>query len=81
MATVVALDASGAELSTETVELAPDTGATVQLPDGTALVRVTPERTSVRAALLVAGGAGVAVVPLRELLVEGLVPDVQPSLP
>jgi Family of unknown function (DUF5719) len=81
LATVVALDASGKELSTETVELTPDTGATIALPDGTALVRVTPERTSVRAALLVTGDDGTAVVPLRELLVDGLVPDVRPALP
>lgn len=80
-ATVVALDASGAELSTETVELAPDTGATVALPEGTALVRLTPQRTSVRAALLVTDPKGVAVVPLRDLLVDGLVPDVRPALP
>ena len=81
LATVVALDASGAELSTEAVELAPDTGASLALPEGTALVRVTPERTSVRAALLVTSQRGVAVVPLRELLVDGLVPDVRPALP
>lgn len=82
VATVVALDASGKELTRETVELAPDTGATVALPSGTALVTLTPERTSVQAALLVAGGrAGTAVVQLRELLVDGLVPDVRPVLP
>jgi hypothetical protein len=81
LATVVALDASGAELSTEEVELVPDTGATVTLPEGTALVQVTPERTSVRAALVVTSGQGVAVVPLRELLTDGLVPDVRPVLP
>lgn len=81
LATVVALDDAGEELSTETVELAPDTGATIALPAGTALVRVTPERTSVRAALLVAGRDGVTVVPLRDLLVDGLVPDVRPALP
>ncbi len=81
-ATVVAVDATGAQLSTETVELAPGTGASVVLPSGTALVRVTPQRTSVRAALLVvAQRSGTAVIPLRELLVDGLVPDVRPSLP
>jgi len=81
LATVVALDASGAELATEEVELTPDTGATIALPEGTALVRVTPERTSVRAGLLVTSAKGVAVVPLRDLLVDGLVPDVRPALP
>lgn len=81
LATVVALDASGKELATKAVELAPDTGATIALPEGTALVRVTPERTSVRAALMVTAAQGVAVVPLRELLVDALVPDVRPALP
>jgi hypothetical protein len=81
LATVVALDAAGNELSTEAVELTPDTGARVTLPEGTALVRVIPERTSVRAALLVTSAEGVAVVPLRELLTEALVPDVRPALP
>jgi hypothetical protein len=82
LATVVALDATGKELATEKVELTPGTGASVALPDGTALVTLTPERTSVRAALLVAGGkSGTAVVQLRALLVDGLVPDVRPALP
>lgn len=82
LATVVAVDVNGKELSTEQVELTPGTGASVALPDGTALVTLTPERTSVRAALLVAGGkAGTAVVQLRALLVDGLVPAVHPVLP
>ena len=82
VATVVALDASGKELDTQTVELAADTGASVALPAGTVLVTVTPERATVRAVLLVAGAAnGYAVVPLRELQVDGLVPDVRPALP
>ena len=69
------------ELSTKTVELAQDTGASIALPTDTALVRLSVERTSVRAALVVtAPKDGVAVVPLRELLVDGLVPDVRPSL-
>ena len=59
----------------------PDTGASIALPAGTALVRLTPERTSVGAALLVTAAQGVAVVQLRGPLVEGLVPDVRPSLP
>jgi hypothetical protein len=82
VATVVALDQDGKELDTRTLELAPDTGATVALPAGTALVTVTPQRASVRAALLVAGArSGYAVVPLRALLADGLVPDVRPALP
>ena len=81
LATVVALDASGNELATKTRELVPDTGASVALPAGTALVRVTPERSSVRATLVVTSARGTAVVALRELLVDDLVPDVRPALP
>jgi hypothetical protein len=81
LATVVALDAAGQELATEEVELVPDTGATVTLPEGTALVRVTPERTSVHASLVVTSDQGVVVVTLRELLTDALVPDVRPALP
>lgn len=79
---VVALDAQGKELATERVELTADTGATVALPAGTALVTMTPERTAVRAALLVLGArSGAAVLTVRELQVDGLVPDVRPVLP
>jgi hypothetical protein len=82
VATMVALDARGKELATEKVELTAGMGATLALPDGTALVTLTPERTSVRAALLVtAGRAGTAVVQVRELQVDGLVPAVRPVLP
>jgi hypothetical protein len=82
VATVVALDADGRELATEKVELTPGVGAAIALPAGTALATLTPERASVRAALLVVGAKqGTAVVPLRDLLVDGLVPDVRPALP
>ena len=41
---------------------------------------LTPTRTSVRAAVLLSG-TGTAVVPLRELVLTGLVPDVRPGVP
>jgi hypothetical protein len=80
VATVTAYAANGKVLATQRVELAPDTGADVALPDETALVVLTPERTSVRAAVFVQG-TGTTVVPLRELVLTGLVPAVRPGLP
>ena len=80
VATVTAYAANGKQLATQRVELAPDTGADVTLPDETVLVVLTPERTTVRAAVLVEG-TGTAVLPLRELVLTGLVPDVRPGLP
>jgi Family of unknown function (DUF5719) len=80
VATVTAYAANGKQLATQRVELAPGTGADVELPDDAALVTLTPERTSVRAAVLLTG-TGTAVVPLRELVLTGLVPDVRPGVP
>jgi len=80
VATVTAYAANGKQLASQRVELAPDTGADVPLPDDTALVLLTPERTSVRAAVFVQG-TGTAVIPLRELVLTGLVPDVRPGIP
>ena len=80
VATVTAYAPNGKELFTQRVELAPDAGAEVPLPDQATFVVVTPERTSVRAAVIVQG-TGTAVVPLRELVLTGLVPDVRPGLP
>jgi hypothetical protein len=79
-ATVTALAADGEQLSSERLELKPGTGANIELPDEAALVVLTPERTSVRAAVLVVGD-GNAVVRMRELVRTGLVPDVRPALP
>jgi hypothetical protein len=80
VATVAAYDAKGKPLAEQRVELTPGAGADVPLPDGAVLVTVTPERTSVRAAVLLSG-TGTAVVPLRELVLTGLVPDVRPGVP
>jgi hypothetical protein len=80
VATVAAYAANGKRLGEQRLELAPGTGADVTLSDQTALVTVTPERTSVRAAVLLTG-TGTAVVPLRELVLTGLVPDVRPGVP
>jgi len=78
VATVTAYATGGKELFTQRVELAPNAGADVALPDETAFVVLTPERTTVRAAVIIRG-TGTAVVPLRELVLTALVPDVRPG--
>ena len=80
VATVTAYASNGKALASQRVELAPNAGADVVLPDETAFVVLTPERTTVRAAVIVQG-TGTAVVPLRELVLTGLVPAVRPGLP
>lgn len=80
VATVSSYAANGTELSTERVELKPGTGADVSVPDKAVLVTVAPERTSVRGSVLVTG-TGAAVVPLRQLVLTSLVPEVRPGTP
>lgn len=80
VATVTSFSAKGKQLDQQRVELAPGAGADLTLPDDAALVTLTPERTSVRAEVLLSG-TGTAVVPLRELVLTGLVPDVRPGVP
>jgi hypothetical protein len=80
VATVTSYAPNGKQLDQQRIELAPDAGADVALPDKAALVTVAPERTSVRAAVLLTG-TGTAVVPLRELVLTGLVPHVRPGVP
>ncbi len=78
--TVVSRAADGTELDRTRVELQPDSGRRVALPSRAELVTVSPERTGLVGAVLVTG-RGAAVVPLRELVRSGLVPDVRPGLP
>lgn len=80
VAAVAAYDTDGKRLGEEKVELTDGSGAVLDLPRGTALVRVTPRRTEVAAAVVVKGD-GATVVPLRALVRYGLVPDVRPGLP
>ena len=79
-ATVTSYSARGKRLDQQEVELGPDAGADLTLPDESASVTVTPTGTSLRAAVLLSG-TGTAVVPLRELVLTGLVPDVRPGVP
>lgn len=77
-AQVTAYDASGAKLVGETVALEQGRVASLTLPPGTAFLDVVPERTSIRAAVVVSGD-GATVVPLHELLSQGLVPQIWPG--
>ena len=77
-AQVTAYDASGTTLSSRTVGLQEGRVAEVALPPGTAFLDVVPARTTIRAAVLVAGD-GATVVPLHELLTQGLVPQIWPG--
>jgi hypothetical protein len=79
---VTAVDADGAELTEETVEIVPGAGANLALPAGTVLVRLEPRGTTLRAAVLgYDRRAGTAVLPLRDLVLNDLLPDVRPGLP
>ena len=78
--TVVAHTAGGKELVSRRIELNPGRGAAVDLPEGATLLTVTPDGTSVIGAVLVQG-RGSTVVPLRELVRTGLIPDVRPGTP
>lgn len=77
---VVAAYGDGELLEEERVELTDGSGGVVDLPEGTDLVRVTPRRTDVAASVVVTGGGGATVVPLRELVRYALIPDVRPGL-
>ena len=79
VATVEAYD-DGRRLLSKRVELTEGSGGVVELPRATSLVRVTPQRTQVSAAV-VARDRGATVVPLRELVRRALVPAVRPGLP
>ena len=75
-----AFTATGAAIALPDVELEKGRTVSTKLPANAALVEVTPERTSVTGAVLVTGQGGL-VLPLRALLVNGLVPDVRPGSP
>lgn len=83
---VVGWTSSGRRAFSRSVELVPGNGVSLDLPAGVQSVSLTPERTTVRAAVRVsrAGtgrGSGTTVLPLRELVRRSLVPDVAPGLP
>jgi Family of unknown function (DUF5719) len=77
-AQVTTYDASGATLQTRTVALQQGRIVSVTLPRGAAFLDVVPQRTTIRAAVVVTG-AGATVLPLHELLTQGLVPQIWPG--
>ena len=77
---VIAYDGQGREVSNKTVEIGPEAAVEVKVPGRAALLRVVPQGTPVAGSLVLGNGDGAAVVGLRELLREGLVPDVRPGL-
>lgn len=79
--TVVSRSASGEELDSQSVEIAPDRGAVVDLPAAAVLVTVTPARTAITGSFVVSNRSGAAVLPLVAPVTSGLVPDVRPGLP
>jgi hypothetical protein len=85
VAIVASYDEAGELLEEERFELTDGSGGALDLPDGTRLVRVTPRRTEVTAAVVVRaeerGTGGTTVVPLEQLVRYALIPDVRPGLP
>jgi Family of unknown function (DUF5719) len=77
-ATVQAYGASGKQLLDQRVGQQQGHTVAVKLPKGTAFLRVTPENTDIRASVVLTGD-GASVIPLHELLTEGLVPHIQPD--
>lgn len=78
-ATVTAYDASGQQVLRKRVAQQQGHTSTVPLPRGAASVRVVPHGTTVRGAVLLTGD-GASVIPLHELLTQGLVPQISPGL-
>lgn len=80
--TVTTSDATGAQLGTSTIDLAPETAANVVLPKGTALVRLDPDALAgqVRGAVLIQK-PGATVLPFTDLPRTSPVPVVRPGLP
>ena len=78
-ATVKAYDGSGKRLLNQRVGQQQGHTVALDLPKGTAFLRVVPQRTLIRGAVVLSGD-GASVVPLHELLTQGLVPNIRPGL-
>jgi hypothetical protein len=81
VATVVSRAAGGRELTSERVEIGPDRGVVVDLPDAAAYVSVELERTPAVASVLIASPQGAVVLPLTPVVASALVPAVSPTRP
>ncbi len=78
-AQVTAYDASGQRVLRKTVASQRGHTVALALPRGTGFVQVVPRGTPVRGAVVLSGD-GATVVPLSELLTQGLVPQISPGL-
>jgi hypothetical protein len=76
---VTAYDASGQRLLDKRIGQQQGHTVAVALPKGTAFLRVVPHGTVIRGAVVLTGD-GASVVPLHELLTQGLVPQILPGL-
>lgn len=79
--TVVSRSESGEQVGKKTIEVAPDQGATIDLPPAAVLTTVTPARTAIYGSLVVSNRSGGTVLPLVAPVTSGLVPHVRPGLP
>jgi hypothetical protein len=77
-ARVTAYDASGKRVLRKTVSSQRGHTVDLELPRGSAFVHVEPRGTPVRGAVLLTGD-GATVIPLTELLTQGLVPQISPG--
>lgn len=77
--TISAYDAKGKPLDQQDATVPAGGALDVPVPDGAVLVTLTPQGPVHGAALL--SGTGTAVVPLRQLVLTGLVPGVRPGIP
>jgi hypothetical protein len=72
-------DQRGREVARERVEVGPGVSPRIKLASGATQLDVVVQRTTVVAAVEV-GPPGLAVIPLSDLRLEGLVADVRPAL-
>jgi hypothetical protein len=77
-ATVTAYEANGRQLLDRRVGLQDGNTVSVTLPRGTSYLHVVPDGTLLRGSVVLTGD-GAAVVPLGELLTQGLVPQIRPG--
>ncbi len=77
--TVVARGQDGKQMAKQRIDVVASRGYTFSLPPEATMVEVTTRGTSVVGSLLVTGD-GAAVVPLIELVTDGLVAQVRPGL-
>jgi len=74
-------DVDGTSLLDQSVDVKPEAGAEIALPEGSALVTVTPSGTTIAAAIVVSDRSGATVLPVTDLPRHSLAPYVGPVLP